>query len=76
MKELVNVAYESVKGNILEIVNNNFGDGHLVLVGGLRPILLLTLRLLTLLESNFVGNPLWAWEFHPLELRLCLGQTL
>jgi len=36
MKELVNVAYESVKGNILEIVNNNFGDGHLVLVGGIQ----------------------------------------
>ena len=25
-----------------------------------RPISLLTLRLLTLLESNFPGNPLWA----------------
>ena len=42
----------------------------------LRPTLLLTLRLLTLLESNFPGNSLWAWEFHPLELRLCLSQTL
>ena len=31
--------------------------------------------LLTLLDSNFPGNPLWAWEFHPLELRLCLSQT-
>ena len=28
-----------------------------------RPISLLTLRLLTLLDSNFPGNPLWAWEF-------------
>ena len=31
-----------------------------------RPISLLTLRLLTLLESKLPGNPLWAWEFHPL----------
>ena len=41
----------------------------------LRPISLLTLSLLRLLDSNFPGNPLWAWEFHPLELRLCLSQT-
>ena len=42
----------------------------------IRPILLLTLSLLTLLESNFPGNRLWAWEFHPLKLRSCLSQTL
>ena len=41
-----------------------------------RSIFLLTLRLLRLLESNFLGNSLWAWEFHPLQLRLCLSQTL
>ena len=33
-----------------------------------RPISLLTLSLLTLLDSNFPGNPLWTWEFHPLNL--------
>ena len=37
-----------------------------------RPISLLTLSLLTLLDSNFPGNPLWAWEFHPLNLD-CAG---
>ena len=42
----------------------------------LRPISLLMLPLLTLLDSNFPGNPLWAWEFHPFALRLRLGQTL
>ena len=42
----------------------------------LLPISRLTLSLLTLLDSNFPGNPLWAWEFHPLALRLCLSQTL
>ena len=42
----------------------------------LRAIFLLTLRLLTLLESNFPGNPLWAWEFHPLNLRFRLSHTL
>ena len=42
----------------------------------LHPISLLTLSLPTLLDSNFTGNSLWAWEFHPLELRLCLSQTL
>ena len=42
----------------------------------LRLISLITLRLLRLLESNFPGNSLWAWEFHPLKLRLCLSQTL
>ena len=31
-----------------------------------RPISLLTLPLLALLDSSFPGNPLWAWEFHPL----------
>ena len=43
----------------------------------LRPISLLTLSLLTLLESNFpgksLGNP---YEFHPFKLRLCWSQTL
>ena len=29
-----------------------------------------------ILDSNFPGNPLWAWEFHPLELILCSSQTL
>ena len=42
----------------------------------IRPISLLTLSLLTLLDSNFPGNPLWAWEFHPFKLRLCFSQTL
>ena len=32
----------------------------------LRPISLLTLSLLRLLDSNFPGNPLWTWAFHPL----------
>ena len=41
----------------------------------LRPISLLTLSLQTLLDSKFPGNPLWAWEFHPLELRLRWSQT-
>ena len=41
-----------------------------------RPISLLTLSLLTLLDSNFPGNPLWTWEFDPFRLRLCWSQTL
>ena len=41
-----------------------------------RPISLLRFTLLTLLESNIPGNPLWAWESHPFELRLCSSQTL
>ena len=36
-----------------------------------RPI-----SLLTLLDSNFPGNPLWTWEFHPFKLRVCLSRTL
>ena len=27
-------------------------------------------------DSEFPGNSLWAWEFHPLILRCCLSQTL
>ena len=42
----------------------------------LRPISLLRLSLLRLLDSNFTGNSLWAWEFHPFKSRLCLSQTL
>ena len=34
-----------------------------------RPISLLRLSLLRLLDSNFPGSPPWAWEFHPLRLR-------
>ena len=33
----------------------------------LRQISLLTLRLLTVLDSNFPGTPLWTWESHPLK---------
>ena len=33
--------------------------------GALRPISLLRLSLLRLLESNFPGNSLWAWKFRP-----------
>ena len=42
----------------------------------LRPIPLLTLSLLTLLDSNIPGTSLWALEFHPFKLRLCLSPTL
>ena len=42
----------------------------------LRPISLLTLSLLRLLDSTFPVNSLWAWEFHPFELRLRLSKTL
>ena len=41
-----------------------------------RPISLLRLSLLRLLDSNFWENSLWAWEFHPLNLWFCLSQTL
>ena len=39
----------------------------------LRPISLLTLSLLTLLDSSFPGNPLWTWWFHRFKLRICLN---
>ena len=41
-----------------------------------RPISLLRISLLRLLDSGFPGNSLWTWEFHPLILRCCLSQTL
>ena len=43
---------------------------------GTRPISLLTLLLLRLLDPNFPGTSLWDREFQPLELRLCLSQAL
>ena len=43
---------------------------------GLRPISPLRISPLRLLDSNFPGNSLRAWEFHPLKLILCLSQTL
>ena len=43
---------------------------------GVRPISLLTLSLLILLDSNFPGNAPCAWESHPFKLRLCSSQTL
>ena len=42
----------------------------------IRPISLLTLSPLTLLDSSFTEISLWTWEFHPFKLRLCLSQTL
>ena len=41
-----------------------------------RWVLLRPISLLRLLDSNFPGNPLWTWEFHPLILRFCLSQAL
>ena len=38
----------------------------------LRPISLLRLSLLRLPDSNIPGNPLWAWEFPPLRIKILL----
>ena len=40
------------------------------------PVSLLRLSLLRSLDSNFPGYSLWTCESHPLQLRLCLRQTL
>ena len=40
------------------------------LKASLRPISQMILSLLGLLDSNFPGNSLWAWEFHPLKLKI------
>ena len=40
---------------------------------GLRPISLLRVSLLRLLDSNLPGSSLWTWEFHPVTLRFCLS---
>ena len=42
----------------------------------IHPISILTLSLLTLLDSNFPGDPLWTWEFHPFKLTLRSSRTL
>ena len=42
----------------------------------LRPISLLRSSLLRLLDSTFPGISLRGWEFHPLNLILCLSQNL
>ena len=41
-----------------------------------RPISVLRWFLLRLLDSNFLGNSLWAWEFHPLEFKILLESNL
>ena len=38
----------------------------------LRPISLLTLSLLRFVDSNFLGNSLCAWEFHPRKIKILL----
>ena len=58
---------------ILTLSRNSESGGRRA---ALRPISLLTLSLLTLLDSNFPLSPLWASEFHPLKLRLWLSPTL
>ena len=67
----------------LAVKYRGLGNTHRIFTGRrdagtvrVRLISLLTLRLLRLLESNCPGNSLWAWEFLPLKLRLCLSQTL
>ena len=41
-----------------------------------RPISLLRVSLLRFVDSNFPGDVPWTWEFHPLNLRFRLSQTL
>ena len=38
--------------------------------------LLLRSSLLRFVDSDFPGNPLWAWEFHPLKVRLARGVAI
>ena len=42
----------------------------------MRPVSLLALSLLTLLDSIFPGTSLWAREVHPIKFRSCLRQAL
>ena len=43
-----------------------------MLCSHLRPISPLTFSLLRLIDSSFPGNSLWAWEFHPLKIKVVL----
>ena len=52
------------------LIWNMFYNRH-----GNMPNLPASIVLLRLLDSNFPGNSLWAWEFHPLKLRSCLNLT-
>ena len=36
------------------------------------PVSELRISKLRFLDSNFPGNSLWAWEFHPLEIQILL----
>ena len=42
----------------------------------IRPVSLLRLPVLRFVDSDIPGNYLLDWEFHPLELGLCLSQTI
>ena len=42
----------------------------------MRRISLLRLSLLRFVDSELPGHSLWAWEFHPLKINICLSQTL
>ena len=42
----------------------------------IRPISLLILSLLRLLDSKLLGNSLWTWPFRPFNLRFCLNEIL
>ena len=39
----------------------------------LRPIRKLRVRKLRIADSEFLGNSLWTWEFHPLKFRICFS---
>ena len=45
-------------------------------VSRVRPLSLLIFVLLRFLDSNFPGDSLWAWQFHPSIFRFYLSQAL
>ena len=49
---------------------------HRIRMPMIRSISPLRLPLLRLLDSNLLGSSLWAWDSHPLRLRLCLSKIL
>ena len=59
-------------------ISNPTSDAHVrsaIAARHARPISLLRLSLLRLLDSDFPGNSLWAWEFQPFNIKILLEST-
>ena len=62
---------------ICPVFLNRKADRMSLFCGWIRPVSMLKFsKPRRFVDSKLLGNSLWTWEFHPLNLRFCSSQTL